>query len=74
MDLSTFDIAVFRPVVDDQLEDWDPLRQLGCATEVSSIEDPHHRSSQRVPGMETDKTVPRYVRRHHGEWFPLAVR
>jgi hypothetical protein len=59
MDLSTFDIAVFRTVVDDQLEDWDPLRQLGCATEVSSIEGPHHRSSQRVPGTETDKSAPR---------------
>jgi hypothetical protein len=48
MDPSTFVVAVFRPVVDDQLEDWEPLRQLGCATEVSSIEGPHHGSNQRV--------------------------
>lgn len=49
MDLSTFVIAAFRPVVDDQLEDWEPSRQFGCATEVSRIEGPHHRSNQKVP-------------------------
>jgi hypothetical protein len=68
MDLSTFILAVFC-LIDDHLKDR-RVRQRGpspklCDAEVLTIE-----IIGEFLGIDTDKGIHSFFRRHYGEWFP----
>lgn len=69
MDLSTFIIAVFC-LLDDQLEEWGSLRQRGPAPRLSDAEVLTMEVVGEFLGLDTDKAIYLFFRRHYGEWFP----
>ncbi len=68
MDLSTFIIAVFC-LVDDQLKGR-RIRQRGPSPKLSDSEVLTIEIVGEFLGIDTDKALYRYFRRHYGEWFP----
>jgi hypothetical protein len=68
VDLSTFIVAVFC-LVDDQLEGR-RLRQRGPAPKLSDSEVLTIEIVGEFLGIDTDKALYGYFRRHYGEWFP----
>jgi Transposase DDE domain len=69
MDLSTFIVAVFC-LIDDRLKDRGPLRQRGPAPKLSDSEVLTIEIVGEFLGLDTDKGIHRYFRRHYAEWFP----
>jgi hypothetical protein len=69
VDLSTFIVAVFC-LVDDRLKDLGPLRQRGPAPKLSDAEVLTIEIAGEFLGLDTDKAIHRYFRRHYAEWFP----
>ena len=68
MDLSTFIVAVFC-LVDDRLK-AERIRQRGPAPKLSDAEVITIEIIGEFLGLDTDKAIRRYFRRHYGEWFP----
>lgn len=68
MDLSTFIISVFC-LVDDRLK-GKRIRQRGPAPTLSDAEVLTIEIVGEFLGLDTDKAIFRYFRRHYGEWFP----
>lgn len=68
MDLSTFIISVFC-LVDDQLKGR-RIRQRGPTPKLSDAEVLTIEIVGEFLGLDTDKALYRYFRRHYGEWFP----
>jgi hypothetical protein len=68
MDLNTFIIAVFC-LVDDHLE-GQRLRERGPQPKLSDSEVLTIEIVGEFLGIETDKGIYRYFRRHYSEWFP----
>lgn len=68
MDLSTFIVSVFC-LVDDQLKGR-PLRQRGPAPKLSDSEVLTIEIVGEFLGLDTDKGIHLFFRRHYGEWFP----
>ena len=71
MDLNTFIVAVFC-LIDDQLKGR-RIRQRGPAPKLSDAEVLTIEVVGEFLGLDTDKAIHRYFRRHYAEWFP-AVR
>lgn len=69
MDLSTFIIAVFC-LVDDRLKDQELLRQCGPSPKLSGAELITIEIIGEFLGIDIDKALHRYFRRHYREWFP----
>ena len=69
MDLNTFIVAVFC-LVDERLKDRGPLRQRGPAPKLSDAEVLTIEIVGEFLGIDTDKALHRYFRRHYAEWFP----
>ena len=69
MDLSTFIVGVFC-LIDDRLKDQGPLRQRGPAPKLSDAEVLTMEIVGEFLGLDTDKALHRYFRRHYAEWFP----
>ena len=69
MDLNTFIVSVFC-LVDDLLKDRGPLRQRGPAPKLSDAEVLTIEIVGEFLGIDTDKALYRYFRRHYREWFP----
>ncbi len=72
MDLSTFIVAVFC-LVDDWLE-GKKLRQRGPCPELSDSEVLAIEIVGEFLGIDTDKGLYTYFRRHYAEWFPALRR
>jgi hypothetical protein len=68
VDLSTFIVAVFC-LVDDRLK-AERIRQRGPAPKLSDAEVITIEIVGEFLGLDTDKAIRRYFRRHYGEWFP----
>ncbi len=68
MDLSTLIVAVFC-LVDDRLKGR-RIRQRGPAPKLSDSEVLTIEIVGEFLGLDTDKALHRYFRRHYGEWFP----
>jgi Transposase DDE domain len=68
MDLSTFIVAVFC-LVDEQLKDR-RVRQRGPAPKLSDAEVLTIEIVGEFLGLDTDKALYRFFRRHYAEWFP----
>jgi Transposase DDE domain len=68
VDLSTFIISVFC-LVDDQLKGR-RIRQRGPTPKLSDAEVLTIEIVGEFLGLDTDKALYRYFRRHYGEWFP----
>ena len=68
MDLSTFIISVFC-LIDDRLKDR-RVRQRGPSPKLSDSEVLTMEIVGEFLGIDTDKTICRFFRRHYGEWFP----
>jgi len=68
MDLSTFIVTVFC-LVDDQLKGM-RIRQRGPSPTLSDSEVLTIEVVGEFLGIETDKALYRYFRRHYGEFFP----
>ncbi len=68
MDLSTFIVAVFC-LVDDQLEGR-RIRQRGPAPKLSDAEVLTIEVVGEFLGIDTDKGIYLFFRRHYSEWFP----
>jgi hypothetical protein len=73
MDLNTFIVAVFCPI-DDRLKDRGPLRQRGPAPKLSDAEVPTIEIVGEFLGIDTDKGIHLFFRRHYSEWLPLSMR
>ena len=70
MDLSTFIISVFC-LIDDRLKKEERrLRRCGPAPMLSDSEVLTIEVVGEFLGIDTDKGIYRYFRRHYGEWFP----
>ncbi len=69
MDLSTFIVAVFC-LVDDRLRDREPLRRRGPAPTLSDAEVLTIEIVAEFLGLDTDKDIYLFFRRHYSEWFP----
>jgi hypothetical protein len=69
VDLNTFITSVFC-LIDDRLKEWGPLRQRGPAPKLSDSEVLTIEVVGEFLGIDTDKAIYRYVRRHYAEWFP----
>jgi hypothetical protein len=69
VDLSTFIVSVFC-LVDDRLKDREPLRQRGPAPKLSDAEVIAMEIIGEFLGMDTDKGIYLFFKRHYGEWFP----
>jgi len=69
VDLSTFIVAVFC-LVDDQLKGRRRLRQRGPAPKLSDSEVLTIEIVGEFLGLDTDKAIFRYFRRHYAAWFP----
>jgi len=69
LDLNTFIVSVFC-LVDDLLKDRGPLRQRGPAPKLSDAEVLTIEIVGEFLGLDTDKALYRYFRRHYSEWFP----
>ena len=68
MDLNTFIVAVFC-LVDDQLKDR-RVRQRGPAPKLSDTEVLTIEITGEFLGIDTDKGIHLFFRRHYSEWFP----
>lgn len=68
MDLSTFIVAVFC-LIDDRLKDL-RLRQRGPSPEISDAEVLTIEIVGEFLGIDTDKDIYLFFRRHYAEWFP----
>ncbi len=68
MDLSTFIISVFC-LIDDRLKGR-RIRQRGPAPKLSDAEVLTIEIVGEFLGMDTDKAIHLFFRRHYGEWFP----
>jgi hypothetical protein len=69
VDLNTFIVSVFC-LVDDWLEAQPPLRQRGPKTELSDPEVLTLEIVGEFLGIDTEKGIFEYFRRHYREWFP----
>jgi hypothetical protein len=69
LDLNTFIVSVFC-LVDDLLKDRGPLRQRGPAPKLSDAEVLTIEIVGEFLGIDTDKALHRYFRRHYAQWFP----
>jgi hypothetical protein len=69
MDLSTFIISVFC-LIDDHLKEYTTFRQRGPQPKLSDAEVLTMEIVGEFLGIDTDKAIYRYFRRHYGEWFP----
>ena len=72
MDLNPFIVAVFC-LVNDRLQDREPLRQLGPAPKLSDAEVLTIEIVGEFLGLDTDKALYGYFRRHYAEWFPALL-
>ncbi len=72
MDLSTFIIAIFC-LVDDRLKDR-RIRQRGPSSKLSDSEVLTIEIVGEFLGLDTDKGIHLFFRRHYGEWFPALQR
>jgi hypothetical protein len=68
MDLSTFIVALFC-LIDDRVESH-RIRQRGPSPTLSDSEVLTIEIVGEFLGIDTDKGIYRYFRRHYGEWFP----
>src|ERR671910_3049477 len=68
MDLSTFIVAVFC-LIDDRLKGR-RIRQRGPAPKLSDAEVLTIEIVGEFLGIDTDKAIYLFFRRHYGEWFP----
>src|SRR5215207_1145367 len=68
VDLNTFIVAVFC-LIDDRIKDR-RLRQRGPAPKVSDSEVLTIEIVGEFLGLDTDKAIYLFFRRHYGEWFP----
>ena len=68
MDLSTFIVAVFC-LIDDRLK-GKRIRQRGPATKLSDAEVLTIEIVGEFLGLDTDKGIHLFFRRHYAEWFP----
>lgn len=68
MDLSTFIVSVFC-LIDDQLKGR-RIRQRGPAPKLSDAEVLTIEVVGEFLGIDTDKAIYLFFRRHYGEWFP----
>lgn len=68
MDLSTFIVAVFC-IIDDRLKGR-CIRQRGPAPKLSDAEVLTIEIVGEFLGIDTDKAIYLFFRRHYGEWFP----
>jgi hypothetical protein len=68
VDLSTFIISVFC-LIDDRLKGR-RIRQRGPAPKLSDAEVLTIEIVGEFLGMDTDKAIHLFFRRHYGEWFP----
>jgi hypothetical protein len=68
VDLNTFIVAVFC-LIDDHLKDR-RVRQRGPAPKLSDSEVLTIEIVGEFLGMDTDKGIHLFFRRHYGEWFP----
>lgn len=73
MDLSTFMIGVFC-LTEDWLRTRPPLRKRGPAPELSDAEVLTIEVVGEFLGIDTDKGLYEYFRRHYEEWFPTLKR
>ena len=69
MDLNTFIVAVFC-LVDDRLKGGPRLRQRGPAPKLSDAEVLTIEIVGEFLGLDTDKGIYRFFRRHYAQWFP----
>src|SRR5215213_4965772 len=69
MDLSTFIVAVFC-LIDDRLKKERRIRRCGPAPKLSDAEVLTIEVVGEFLGIDTDKGIYCYFRRHYGEWFP----
>jgi hypothetical protein len=69
MDLSTFIVAVFC-LIDDRLKKERRIRRCGPAPKLSDAEVLTIEIVGEFLGIDTDKGIYCYFRRHYGEWFP----
>lgn len=69
MDLSTFVVAVFC-LVDDWLRGGPKLRQRGPEPELSDSEVLTMEIVGEFLGIDSEKGLYEYFRRHYQEWFP----
>jgi Transposase DDE domain len=68
VDLSTFIVAVFC-LVDDRLK-GERIRRRGPAPKLSDAEVLTIEIVGEFLGLDTDKAIRHYFRRHYAEWFP----
>src|ERR671911_2993065 len=68
MDLSTFIVAVFC-LIDDRLKGR-RIRQRGPAPKLSDAEVLTMEIVGEFLGLDTDKGIHLFFKRHYGEWFP----
>jgi hypothetical protein len=68
VDLSTFIISVFC-LIDDRIKGR-RIRQRGPAPKLSDSEVLTIEVVGEFLGLDTDKALYRYFRRHYREWFP----
>jgi hypothetical protein len=68
VDLNTFIVAVFC-LVDDRLK-GERIRRRGPAPKLSDAEVLTIEIVGEFLGLDTDKAIRRYFRRHYAEWFP----
>ena len=68
MDLSTFIVAVFC-LIDDHLKDH-RVRQRGPSPKLSDAEVLTIETVGEFLGIDTDKGIHSFFRRHYAEWFP----
>ena len=72
VDLNTFIVAVFC-LIDDRLKDR-RIRQRGPAPKLSDSEVLTMEVVGEFLGIDTDKAIFLFFRRHYGEWFPALKR
>jgi hypothetical protein len=73
MDLNTFITAVFC-LVDDWFQEQEPPRRRGPAPELSDSEVLTIEIVGEFLGIDAEKGLYTYFRRHYGEWFPALKR
>lgn len=70
MDLNTFIVGVFCLIDDRLLEEGEPIRQRGPAPKLSDSEVITMEVVGEFLGLDTDKGIYAYFKRHYAEWFP----
>jgi Transposase DDE domain len=69
VDLNTFIVSVFC-LIDDQLKDLGRIRSRGPAPKLSDSEVLTIEVVGEFLGLDTDKGIHLFFRRHYSEWFP----